>query len=183
MTLDSWIVRDSLFQNFPNNSGVKSHDSWIVHSLADSTIAQKWGGGCAYLLRIHGYMQRRTYPMLPQHRSWILHEALQEFPRVCNRPRWCPPSSDPSAIVWLRVPAPPKMGPNPGIKHHRSDFRFETLTRGRIRRRAVEVALVNILIRIPINGTTVFLFKDTSCLGSCFTMFKVSESKGQQCFF
>ena len=49
MTLDSWIVREILEKGVPNNSGVKSHDSWVVHSLADSTIAQKWGGGCAYL--------------------------------------------------------------------------------------------------------------------------------------
>ena len=43
-------------------------------------------------------------------------------------------------------------------------FHSFEITKGMISRRAVKGALVNILIRIKINGTSVFPFKGNSCL-------------------
>ena len=49
LTLESWVVTldsDSHLKNVSNESGVKSHDSWFVHSLRVGS-AETWAGHCA----------------------------------------------------------------------------------------------------------------------------------------
>ena len=75
MTLDS----DFLFKNLPNESGVKSHDSWIVHSLPPSPPAPTWPWPAACAPPPGS--GRPRLPAWPESSSWLPRRpSLRWFP-------------------------------------------------------------------------------------------------------